>query len=353
MRNRRKILIIAPYQFGELSDCYYWAKYSLIKGWDVTYIGYKYRSRAIKERTYPGVKVKSVNHYTNRVFLGICFYLKCIIEILLYNQRNIIICRMPMCQLLPKLFPNRNIILDVRTLSVTDNLSIREKQDNILKSIKRKFKKCSVISEGVGYKIGAPYEILPLGAESLSQCIKLFDKIRLFYIGTFDNRKLSIFIEGLALFQKKTGNLISFDIVGGGQQEETALLNKTICSTGVKNVRLHGYLTHEETQTFFDYCNVGVCFVPMTEYYQHQPPTKLYEYLLSGMAVIATKTHSNELVVNKENGILVDDTAISVCHGLSLLIKNFYRYNSAEIVSQSQKYHWAEIIKSYLIPLMK
>ena len=91
----------------------------------------------------------------------------------------------------------------------------------------------------------------------------------------------------------------------------------------------------------------------MTEYYQHQPPTKLYEYLLSGMAVIATKTHSNELVVNKENGILVDDTAISVCHGLSLLIKNFYRYNSAEIVSQSQKYHWAEIIKSYLIPLMK
>ena len=48
---KNKLLIIAPYQFGELSDCYYWAKYATIAGWDVTYIGYKYKYREVKERS--------------------------------------------------------------------------------------------------------------------------------------------------------------------------------------------------------------------------------------------------------------------------------------------------------------
>lgn len=348
---KNKLLIIAPYQFGELSDCYYWAKYATIEGWNVTYIGYKYKSREIKERSYPGVRVKSVMHYNNRLLLGVMFYLKCILEILFFNHCNIVICRMPMCQILPKLFYKRNVILDVRTLSVSKNLKIREEQDNALIEQKKYFKKCSVISEGVGRKIGAPYTILPLGAEPLSVKPKCFEKMRLFYIGTFDNRNLSVFIEGLALFQKRSGCDVSFDIVGGGTAEEILSIEKSIVDSGVSNVRMHGYLTHDEAQKFFDECNVGVCFVPVTDYYQYQPPTKLYEYLLSGMVCIATNTHSNKEVVNEKNGVIVYDTADGVCEGMYKLYENAHKYSSKEILCQSQSYQWSQIVDNRLLKL--
>lgn len=348
---KNKLLIIAPYQFGELSDCYYWAKYATIAGWDVTYIGYKYKYREVKERSYPGVKVKSVMHYSNRMLLGLMFYLKCIFEILFYNHHNIIICRMPMCQILPKVFPNRNIILDVRTLSVSRDCKSRESQDNALKNLKHFFKKCSVISEGVGIKIGGLYELLPLGAEPLSVKPKLFDKMRLFYIGTFDNRNLSIFINGLAMYQKQTNSDEGFDIVGGGLPQEVSAVKNAIAQSGVKNVRMHGYLTHDEAKTFFDECNVGVCFVPVTDYYQFQPPTKLYEYLLSGMVCIATNTHSNIEVMNQDNGVVINDTAESVCEGLKKLHSCFDKHNSKTIVYQSNAYHWSQIVSNSLLKL--
>lgn len=353
MGKDNKILIIAPYQFGELTDYYYWAKYATLEGWSVTYIGYKYKSRAFKERYYQGVKVKSVKHLNNRLILGVFFYLKCIIEVILGHYNNIIICRMPHCQIIARLFSKRNVILDVRTLSVSEDEKHRTKQDLSLIKIKSSFSKCTVISEGVGHRIGSPYYVLPLGAEELSLKAKSFDKIRLFYIGTFDNRDLSTFIKGLSLFQKETGEDTTFDIVGGGSDNEEAILKNTVNSSGAKGVNFHGYLTHDEASMMFDNCNVGVCYVPIKDYYQFQPPTKLYEYLLSGMAVISTKTISNIAVMNDNNGVLVEDDAVSVCNGLKELSSRIKKYSSEDIVKDSKLYHWRHIVKNNLLGLMQ
>ena len=348
-----KLLIIAPYQFGELSDYYYWAKYATLEGWRITYIGYKYKNRVFKERKYPGVKVKSVMHINNRLILGMYFYLHCIIEILLGHHNNIVICRMPQCQLLARLFPKRNVILDVRTLSVSEDEKHRKKQDTSLIKIKNHFAKCTVISKGVGQRIGLPYYLLPLGAEELSIKAKSFDKIRLFYIGTFNNRDLSTFIKGLALYQKETGKEATFDIVGGGTDNEEINLKNSVIYSGVKGVSFHGYLTHEESKKFFDNCNIGVCYVPMKDYYQFQPPTKLYEYLLSGMAVLSTRTVSNVAVMSNHNGVLVDDNAVSVCNGLKELSSKMDTYSSSVIVDDSKKHHWKHIVNNNLLSLMQ
>lgn len=350
---KKKLLIVAPYQFGELSDCYYWAKYAAMEGWEVTYLGYRYHQREIKERSYPGVHVVGVMHSDNRLIHGLKFIGAIIKEILLHNHKNAIVCRFPKCEILPKIFPNRNIILDVRTLSVSPNKDSREKEDNELRRIMKIFKTTSVISEGVGYKLGDGCPILPLGAEPLSMTAKEFNALRLFYIGTFNNRNLSQFIEGLAMYQKQSGDkTVTFDVVGGGSPEEENRIKDTIVATGVTGVKLHGYLTHEEAQPFFDKCNVGVCYVPVTDYYQHQPPTKLYEYLLSGMASIATNTQSNLDVMNPSNGVVVEDNAASVCNGLSTIRKNMERFSSQSIVKNSQDYHWEKIVRNNLLKLM-
>lgn len=350
---KNKLLIVAPYQFGELSDCYYWAKYATQEGWEVTYLGYRYLHREFKERTCPGVLVVGVNRSKNRIIHGIKFLTTIVKVIFVNNHKRVIVCRFPKCELLPKLFPNRNIILDVRTLSVSANEETRMKEDNELRSIMKFFKKTSVISQGVGEKLGGGCPVLPLGAESLSILDKDFNTMRLFYIGTFNNRNLSQFIEGLALYQKQSGdNSITFDIVGGGVAEEEQLIKDVIAKTKVKGVKLHGYLTHDEAQSFFDRCNVGVCYVPVTEYYQHQPPTKLYEYLLSGMACIATNTISNTKVINCTNGVIIHDNPIAVANGLVALYNNMRSYNSASIRISSSKYNWETIVHNALIPIL-
>ena len=349
----KKLLIIAPYQFGELSDCYYWAKYAARSGVETTYIGYRYKSRRIKERVCPGVKTIRVPHLDNRILLGISFYLACIYEILLHNHFNVVVCRMPHCELLAKLFPKRNVILDVRTLSISPDEQVRDRQNRHLMHIKQCFRTCTVISRGVGEVIGAPYRLLPLGAESLSREEKNFVSLRLFYIGTFDGRNLSAFIKGLARYQKNDDPDCTFDIVGGGSPAEEKTLRDTIAGSGVRGVALHGYLNHDEAVEFFDRCNVGVCYVPITDYYQDQPPTKLYEYLLSGMACLATNTRSNAEVINDTNGVLVEDDEESVCEGLRTLSARRSLYHSKEIVETSLPYHWDAIVKGALLPLLK
>lgn len=353
MKSKRKILIIAPYQFGELSDCYYWAKYATIEGWKITYIGYRYWHRGIKERKFKGVKVKGVYHFSNRILLGINFFITIIWEILIYRHNNIIACRFPYVEKLLKIFPNRNIILDIRTLSVASNPAVRELADNKLKTISQLFKSCSVISEGVRDKLSINANILPLGAECISSTIKDFSELKLFYIGTYNNRKLHVFLEGLADFHNKYGYLASFDIVGGGDTEEENKIKQTISEYNLCNVTLHGFMTHDDAQRLFDKCNVGVCFVPITEYYEHQPPTKLYEYLLSGMACIATKTKSNMDVMRENIGVMIDDNRQSVCEGLFQLYQNKEKYSSKEIVSMSMQYHWMSIVKNSFIKLFQ
>ena len=91
----------------------------------------------------------------------------------------------------------------------------------------------------------------------------------------------------------------------------------------------------------------------MTPYFDCQPPTKTFEYLLSGMPVIATATYENSLVVNDGNGVLINDTADSFCEGLEKLANNRVVYNSEKILTTCKQYTWENIIhndlKSYLI----
>lgn len=349
----KKVLIVAPYQFGELSDCYYWAKYATLEGIKVTYIGYRYKNRVLRERKCEGVTVIGVPHVSNRLLLGFMFFWSIIWNMIRHNIKNVIICRFPHCEIVPRIFPKRNIILDVRTLSVNPDIEVRKREDAQLRNIKQNFKTCSVISTGVSERIGGTNEILPLGAESFSLKAKDFSELKLFYIGGFTGRNLHVFLEGLWLAKEKYGIEFQFDLVGGGTREVEAQLQEIVRSKNLRNVRFHGFLNHDDAKHFFDECNVGVCFVPVTDYYQHQPPTKLYEYLLSGMATISTNTFSNEEAMNVSNGIVIRDTVDDVCEGLYKLYQNRMIYNSQQIVADAQYCTWQNIVKKYFLKLIK
>jgi glycosyltransferase involved in cell wall biosynthesis len=86
----------------------------------------------------------------------------------------------------------------------------------------------------------------------------------------------------------------------------------------------------------------------MTDYYDVQPVTKTFEYLLSGMPVIATNTSENRKVINQGNGVLIGDTAEDFYTGLKTILKNRLFFDSVKIRNNSMEYTWYNIVDKNL-----
>lgn len=346
----KRLLIVAPYQFGELSDCYYWAKYAR-KDYDIFYMGYRQRHSKMTRMHLDGVKIWEPVKFRNTKLFGLYFYLRVIMKILALGINHIIICNMPYAELLPRVFKRKNIVFDIRTLSVSSDHKVRLNADAATRRRASNFHKVSVISEGIMDKLSLQNAcLLPLGAEEISLTGKRFDLMRLMYIGTFNGRNLDVFLEGLLMFKNKTHIPFTFDIIGTGDIKTTQKMKQVASQIG-EEVKFHGYLNHEESRCFFDKCNVGVCYVPMTEYYEYQPATKLYEYFLSGMACVATSTFAIKRDMLLDCGTLAEDNASSVCKSLEKLYGNFSMYNSTEIRRKAQAFHWRTIVDNCFFSL--
>src|SRR5699024_2778090 len=155
----------------------------------------------------------------------------------------------------------------------------------------------------------------------ISTIDKDFSTLNLLYVGTLNNRNITQTIEGLSIFLKnnpKVKNITTYDIVGDGDEysQLMALVDKLSLNHIVK---FHGRVPHFKLKMFFDRCNVGISYIPITEYYNYQPPTKTFEYILSGIPCIATQTFENQSLVVADNGILCEDTPV----GFSKALKKF------------------------------
>lgn len=195
---------------------------------------------------------------------------------------------------------------------------------------------------------------LPLGADQISSTAKDFSVLRLLYVGTLQNRRIMDTINGVELFIKKYPNTtLTYDIVGSDPNGvELQKIKDYVASNHLdKYIKIHGLVPHNHLQLFFDECNIGVSYVPITDYYQYQPPTKTYEYAFSGLATIATSTISNEEIINQENGLLIKDTPQDFCNGIEKIMN--MKFDSDTIRETVKEYSWTNIVDKYLIPIIE
>ena len=249
------------------------------------------------------------------------------------------------------------MIVDIRTLSVSTNAEQRKKYDTLLSKACRHFDMITAISEGVKEKLDLPnkhIEILPLGSDVISKKQKDFSSLKLLYVGTFAGRDLHKTIEGFTQFCKEYPDInISYDIIGSGfnnELEEYKTLAATLNVTD--KITFHGRLPYNQLKPFFDKCNIGVSFVPMTDYYDAQPPTKTFEYILSGLYTIATATSSNKELITTENGLLIHDSATDFANALSRIWKIHTKLNEQQIRQSLEKYSWKSIVNDILKPIL-
>jgi glycosyltransferase involved in cell wall biosynthesis len=93
-------------------------------------------------------------------------------------------------------------------------------------------------------------------------------------------------------------------------------------------------------------------YIPITDFFDHQPPTKTFEYLMAGMPVVATGTVENRRLITEINGILTGDSEDDVFAGLRNLLVARHRFDSREIHRSIQQYSWEDIVLKDCLPYL-
>lgn len=342
----KKMLIAGRSQFGYHSDTYYMCKY-LRDDWDITYISWDYGQERIHMR---GVKTQYVSRKGSFVRRKSRFIRKISKEIQNTQFDIQFIKEFKGCSVLKLLNPSKTFIFDIRSGAVDQNRFFRMCLDGILKLEGSVFDYKTIISKSLADKLKISAHLLPLGADIISDNRKTFTELRLLYVGTLYNRNIEQSIHGLSIFyrQYKDKIKIRYTIVGSGPGAEQEQLQKIVDQEKLNDVvTIVGQVPHDQIKPYFDTHNIGVSYIPMTDYYDVQPPLKTYEYLLSGMPVIATATQENMAVIRYSNGISVTDTPEGFAKGLAKFYENRNRYDSDKIRNHALSHTWCNIISEF------
>ena len=348
---KKELLIIHKTQFGYLTDVYKWCEY-LKDEYAITVVSLNQSFPTVE---MDGVKVVDVTG-DNYYWRGLKFLLACITQIL--RHKGIIIALyFRELSLLKPLLKGKKTVYDVRTLSISDNDVEKEKYNNHVKSVMSGFSCATAISKGVKDVIDdgmTPINVLPLGADFRGPGNDRSKDPHLLYVGTLWKRRIEDTINGLKLFVDKNPSVqLHYDIVGDGKEGELDKLKRLVEELGLQeHVTFHGRIPNNEIGPFLDKANVGVSYVPITDYYQHQPPTKTFEYVLSGMYCLATATYSNQEVINDENGCLIQDTPEAFADGIEMCITKLEGYNPEKIKHTLKEYSWQSIVDDKLKPIL-
>lgn len=352
MMRKQRLLIINKHQLGTLTDVYKWCYY-LRNDYDVTLLCF---DTGFPKVSIDGIHIKYVDYHGSLKVRGIRYILYALWHILWFKGKVMVV-YFEHCDIFKFIFPFRKMILDVRTLSVSQDAKKRERTDAAIISTCKRYDIVSVISERVRMKIGNighKMNILPLGADCISCAPKNYAMLKLIYVGTFNGRQLDKTIEGMSLFCKKFPNVsVTYDIIGAGDHDELETYRRLTDLLHLNAViTFHGRIANHLLTPYFDRTNIGVSFVPITDYYNAQPPTKTFEYALSGLYTIATATDANRDVITSDNGILIKDTPEDFARALESIYEHKVFFNEVNIRNTLNAYQWENIVDKYLKPIL-
>jgi glycosyltransferase involved in cell wall biosynthesis len=351
---RKTLLFVNQSQFGYHIDYLQYCKH-LKEDFEITYLCWDYKRERIQES---GINVIYVSRDNNILIRNIRF-LKINLNVLKQKSyTKIFIHFFRGSFIIPLLSAQRKKIhLDIRTGSISTKKINRSIYNIELRFESIFFRSVSVISSGLRDMLGISKSaiILPLGATPLYVTRQFKKTLSLLYVGTLSNRHIEETVEGLKIFLKEHTNAdISYTIVGDGWHNEKLELQNRINKLHLqKYITLTGYLPHSELRKFYQITNVGVSYIPITSYYEFQPATKTYEYLMAGMPVIATNTYENRQVVNEINGVLIQDSPESFAIGVADVFKRLNSFDENKIRKTVENYEWSKIVQTMKNTILK
>lgn len=255
--------------------------------------------------------------------------------------------------------PRTAMVFDIRTGSVEENGLRRMVENTLLRANAVFFPNITVISRGLARQLGLPQRahVLPLGADPRPLTQEPYrDALRLIYVGTFKNRHLERTVEGLGDFVRgaDAGLPVRYTLVGFGSEEELAKIRDAAAMAGLGDrVQVRHRIGREDLPELLAEHNVGVAFTPRVPWFEHQPSTKVFEYLQSGLLCIATDNQANREVISPANGVLVSDSADGFRRGLEKVAAMLPHWRPQEVAESVRDHSWRGIVEDNLLPYLE
>lgn len=338
------LIIISPRQYGYQTD---YLKY-------VEYLPEKYRvvficlDQGEKKFACNNAEIKYIKSYGKHLSY-LWFMIYSYVYILLH-QGKVMTTNFSGCRYLKKLMPWRRMAVNIRTVSVDRNKEKAIAQNMRICQDAKAFDRIIMISKGGAEQLGLPMDkvdIVGLGADIISSTVKTYTPLRLLYVGTMNHRDIPKTIRGFHQYLQYSGDMsATYDVIGDGEELEE--MKDYVENNHLNNqIIIHGRKRYDELKPYFDKCNIGVAFVPVNDAYRYQPPTKTYEYMNSGLYVIATRNQVHEETVNWDCGILINDTADDFCKALCSIRKK--KIDNSLVRNGGIPYLWRTIVMDELV----
>ena len=354
----KRILIITTNQFGYLTDTNKYCEY-LKTAYNITYVCWDYGLPKIQ---YDQLDVKYISRKGNKLIRYFKFLRSLAKEIKEYEY-NLVFIKYFMGVSFIKMFNSKvNYNIDIRTNAIKKSGFSRSIYDLVLRYECALFDNISVVSASLAKSLKLKnWHELPLGGDRFALDNKSFKDIHLLYVGTLHMRNILECVKGFHKYLIERASYkdinIFFTIIGDAGGNELQEIKDYICANRLGGaVETLGYVYYDDLHKYFERANIGVSFIPITKYFDNQPPTKTYEYLISGLPVIATKTNENVKILNDLSGVLIDDNKDSFALGLQTIISKRKVFNSELIRNMYKNNLWENIVldnlKTYFDELM-
>jgi|WetSurMetagenome_2_1015567.scaffolds.fasta_scaffold15310_3 glycosyltransferase involved in cell wall biosynthesis len=349
-----RLLVAGQDQFGHMTDSYQHVLH--LRGtFAITYLGW---DSALPHIDLDGVEITHFQRSGNKLVRYVAFLFRVLSEIRRGKYDLVYLSYFPGVGIFPVLAPGPRYVLDIRTGYVRRSELLRWFFNRWILLDSLMFRHITIISDSLRQFLHISRKkahVLPLGATVPEVAPKRFGSMHLLYVGSLESRHIDRTVEGFGRFYRDAGGegKSTYDIVGFGLPEDEEGLRAAIARSGCPEaITFHGRIPYTQLGPFFERGNIGIAFVPLVDYYHCQPPTKLFEYLLAGMAVLATATFENIKVMADHAGVVIDDSADAVYQGLMKMSRNLQRYDSRAIRASVEHYTWDRIVAENLRPYL-
>ena len=175
--------------------------------------------------------------------------------------------------------------------------------------------------------------------------------IRLVYVGSVQkDRGRDVMLEAMAL-ANRDGRIAQLTIVGA-DAGQLQYCQQAVQRLGIGNaVTIYGRVPGDRIPGFLGEADAGLCLWEDLPWYRFNPPTKLFEYLVAGLPVLASdiRTHT-QYVRDGENGLIFEYGSA----GLAAAIRRIWALREdlprmkLRAVEASSSYRWSNIEPVFL-----
>ncbi len=181
--------------------------------------------------------------------------------------------------------------------------------------------------------------------------------IHLIYIGTVSQaRGRDVMLNAMALLVKETaiyqqGNLPKLTIIGATESELLFCRQRIEDLKMTAFVHVEGRLPGHQIPQYLADADVGICLWEQNQWNEFNPPTKLFEYLVAGLPVLASniRTHTR-YIQHWQNGLIFDYDETSLAHAILQLRINQDQLGALkkQAVISGRQYRWSKIEPFFL-----